>query len=114
MSSQGDDYATDGVSTKPMLPSINMDHSGYDWKKVWYPIQFAHNIENDAEPTPITIFDLELVLFRDHTGNIVCLRDLCPHRAAKLSTGERPDAQIMHTKPRTKRPAQVADQASSF
>lgn len=42
----------------------------------------------DSEPTPISIFDLEMVLFRDSGGHVKCLRDLCPHRAAKLSSGQ--------------------------
>jgi phenylpropionate dioxygenase-like ring-hydroxylating dioxygenase large terminal subunit len=58
-------------------------------------VQFEHNIEKgDSEPTPISIFDLEMVLFRDKDGGIKCLRDLCPHRAAKLSTGQVNDGNI--------------------
>ncbi|MBC6479551.1 MAG: Rieske 2Fe-2S domain-containing protein [Hormoscilla sp. GM7CHS1pb] len=33
------------------------------------------------------MYDEPLVLWRNSEGQLVCLQDLCPHRAAKLSDG---------------------------
>jgi len=35
-----------------------------------------------------------MVLFRDHEGELICLRDRCPHRLAKLSDGQLIDGRL--------------------
>jgi phenylpropionate dioxygenase-like ring-hydroxylating dioxygenase large terminal subunit len=59
----------------------------FDWKNCWYPVSFLKDIPRDR-PTGVTLYDKALVLFFDDTGGVHCLRDKCPHRAARLSHGQ--------------------------
>lgn len=60
---------------------------GFDYKNTWYPIAFSRDIALDSI-TPFSVYDDEFILLRDGDENLTCLRDRCPHRAAKLSTGK--------------------------
>ena len=59
----------------------------FDWKNCWYPITFVRDF-NHNRPYGFTLYDEPFVLFRDRTGKLACLQDICPHRAAKLSDGQ--------------------------
>ena len=58
-----------------------------DWKNCWYPIIFQRDFPNKY-PYGFTLYNEPFVLFEDPTGKLACLRDICPHRAAKLSDGQ--------------------------
>ena len=58
----------------------------FDFRNCWYPVAFERDIRTDSI-TPFSIYDEDFILLRDSDGAITCLRDRCPHRAAKLSTG---------------------------
>lgn len=51
----------------------------YDWSEEWYPLYLTKNIPDDA-PLGLTVFDKQLVLYRDGNGDLSCFEDRCPHR----------------------------------
>lgn len=51
----------------------------YDWTEEWYPLYLTENVPDDA-PLGLTVFDKQLVLYRDGTGELRCFEDRCPHR----------------------------------
>lgn len=52
---------------------------GYDWTEEWYPLYLTKNVPEDA-PLGLTVFDKQVVLFRDGNGDLQCYEDRCPHR----------------------------------
>ncbi|XP_057957729.1 protein TIC 55, chloroplastic [Malania oleifera] len=59
----------------------------YDWREEWYPLYLTQNVPDDA-PLGLTVFDKQIVLYRDGAGELRCYEDRCPHRLAKLSEGQ--------------------------
>jgi phenylpropionate dioxygenase-like ring-hydroxylating dioxygenase large terminal subunit len=58
-----------------------------DWEilaRHWFPVARSQDVM--AQPMPVTLLDLDLVLYRASTGVSVA-RDLCPHRGVPLSMG---------------------------
>ena len=62
-------------------------HEAFDWERCWYPLSFLEDLPRD-KPSRVSIYDTGLVLFFDGAGQLNCLRDLCPHRLARLSDGQ--------------------------
>ncbi|MBL0388537.1 aromatic ring-hydroxylating dioxygenase subunit alpha [Tumebacillus sp. ITR2] len=56
-------------------------------KNVWYIAATCEELTED-EPLSCTIWEQELVLYRDRTGTAHALQDQCPHRGARLSDGK--------------------------
>ncbi|EFC37555.1 predicted protein [Naegleria gruberi] len=55
----------------------------------WYPVALSKDVSiTDSKPKTIKLFGEPLALYRTSDGNITCVKDLCPHRSAKLSTGQ--------------------------
>lgn len=52
---------------------------GYDWTEEWYPLYLTKNIPDDA-PLGLTVFDKQVVLYKDGSGQLRCFEDRCPHR----------------------------------
>lgn len=69
------------------------EQQDFDWKNCWYPVSFLQDLPRDV-PTGFTLYDMPLVLFFDGNGTLSCLRDLCPHRAARLSDGQITDGHL--------------------
>jgi phenylpropionate dioxygenase-like ring-hydroxylating dioxygenase large terminal subunit len=69
------------------------DPSPFDWKNCWYPVTYIHDIDSNG-PIKASLYDEPLVLFRGANDELTCLRDVCPHRAARLSDGEVRDGRI--------------------
>ena len=67
--------------------NANLDSKQFNWQECWYPITFVQDFFED-KPYSFSLYDEPLVLFRNTEGELVCLRDLCPHRAAQLSDGQ--------------------------
>ncbi|KAF3446159.1 hypothetical protein FNV43_RR11338 [Rhamnella rubrinervis] len=65
----------------------------YDWTEEWYPLYLTRDVPDDA-PLGLTVFDKQLVLYRDGTGELRCYEDRCPHRLAKLSEGQLIDGRL--------------------
>lgn len=51
----------------------------YDWREEWYPLYLSKEVPDDAA-LPLTVFDRQLVLYRDADGVLRCHEDRCPHR----------------------------------
>ena len=68
----------------------------YDWQKQWYAVTYVANLPSKREKKPyaFSVFDRELVLWRDDQDQLQCVEDRCPHRAAKLSQGQILDGKI--------------------
>ena len=73
--------------------NANLDSKTFNWQNFWYPITFVQDFFED-KPYSFSLYDEPLVLFRNTEGELVCLRDLCPHRAAQLSDGQIIDGKI--------------------
>jgi len=65
----------------------------FDWENCWYPVSFLEDLPRDR-PSQVSIYDTGLVLFFDGSGQLNCLRDLCPHRMARLSDGQIVDGRL--------------------
>uniref|UniRef100_A0A453PVA9 Rieske domain-containing protein n=1 Tax=Aegilops tauschii subsp. strangulata TaxID=200361 RepID=A0A453PVA9_AEGTS len=65
----------------------------YDWREEWYPLYLSKEVPDDAA-LPLTVFDRQLVLYRDAAGVLRCHEDRCPHRLAKLSEGQLVDGKL--------------------
>jgi phenylpropionate dioxygenase-like ring-hydroxylating dioxygenase large terminal subunit len=65
----------------------------FEWQKCWYPIVFCQDLPKGI-PHSFSFYDEPLVLFRNEEGQLTCLIDRCPHRAAKLSDGQIIDGRI--------------------
>ena len=51
----------------------------YAWQEEWYPLYLTKEVPDDAA-LPLTVFDRQLVLYRDGDGVLRCHEDRCPHR----------------------------------
>lgn len=67
--------------------TVTADIDAFDWRNCWYPVSFVRDLAKDR-PFSFTLYDVPLVLFYDDNGTLSCLRDKCPHRAARLSDGQ--------------------------
>ena len=47
---------------------------GYDWTEEWYPLYLAKDVPEDA-PLGLTVFDKQVVLYRDGNGELKCYED---------------------------------------
>lgn len=51
----------------------------YNWTEEWYPLYLTKDVPDDA-PLGLTVFDKQVVLYRDGSGVLRCFEDRCPHR----------------------------------
>eukprot|EP00210_Caulerpa_lentillifera_P009418 g8979.t1 len=51
----------------------------------WYAAALSEKVTE--EPLGVEILSMKVVLFRDESGKVHCLKDVCPHRSAPLSKG---------------------------
>lgn len=51
----------------------------YDWTEEWYPLYLTKDVPDDA-PLGLTVFDHQIVLYKDGNGEFRCYQDRCPHR----------------------------------
>ncbi|MBA0690593.1 hypothetical protein Goari_008258, partial [Gossypium aridum] len=65
----------------------------YNWTEEWYPLYLTKDVPDDA-PLGLTVFDQQLVLYKDGNGVLHCYQDRCPHRLAKLSEGQLIDGRL--------------------
>ncbi|MBT9314070.1 aromatic ring-hydroxylating dioxygenase subunit alpha [Leptothoe spongobia] len=52
----------------------------------WYACEFSHAVTD--QPKQIELWNQKIVLYRDVSGSVVALKDVCPHRGAALSLGK--------------------------
>ncbi|MDJ0554316.1 MAG: Rieske 2Fe-2S domain-containing protein [Microcoleaceae cyanobacterium MO_207.B10] len=67
-----------------LTPQTNQQ---FNWRNCWYPVTFIQDLPKNR-PYSFSLYDEPLVLFRNAAGQLTCLSDRCPHRAAKLSDGQ--------------------------
>lgn len=81
--------------TEPAIfPSpISESSQVFNWRNCWYPVTFVQDLPKN-QPYSFSLYDEPLVVFRNQNGQLGCLIDLCPHRAAKLSDGQIIDGKI--------------------
>lgn len=58
---------------------LEKDLVEYDWTQEWYPLYLTKNIPDDS-PLGLTVFDKQVVLYKDGNGELQCYEDRCPHR----------------------------------
>ncbi|KST69403.1 (2Fe-2S)-binding protein [Mastigocoleus testarum BC008] len=51
----------------------------------WYPCEFSSEVTN--KPKQIILFNQRFVVYRNTQGQVVMMKDQCPHRGAALSLG---------------------------
>ena len=61
--------------------------SGPSFSNCWYAVALSSQVGTD-EPVPLRLWGEPIVLYRDPEGEVVCAKDVCPHRSAPLSMGE--------------------------
>ena len=60
---------------------------------VWYVAETSDKVTD--RPVRVRMLGRDFVLFRDSSGNAVCLSGVCPHRGADLSQGKcEPDGTV--------------------
>jgi phenylpropionate dioxygenase-like ring-hydroxylating dioxygenase large terminal subunit len=76
---------TQSTQTSSAIDSV--ESAQLNWRDQWYPVSFRQDLP-EGKPFGFRIYDLALVLFEDEQGQLSCLKDRCPHRAARLSDGQ--------------------------
>ncbi|KAM2020945.1 hypothetical protein ACFX16_043026 [Malus domestica] len=82
-----------------VTPSKEEEHgeesvaTGYNWTEEWYPLYLTQDLPEDA-PLGLTVFNKQLVLYRDGSRELRCYEDRCPHRLEKLSEGHLIDGRL--------------------
>lgn len=56
-------------------------------RRYWHPVALAEELPPDGAPLPVRILSEDLVLFRDHHGQLGLIGLHCSHRRADLSYG---------------------------
>lgn len=86
--------ATAAVNVDPVIDDAEATaDTPFDWRNCWYPVTFLQDLPKDR-PTGFAIYDEPMVLFVDGRGQVGCLPDRCPHRAARLSDGQIMDGRL--------------------
>ena len=80
------------VKTK-VTPEAEDSPQLFSWQNSWYPVTFVQDFFED-KPYSFSLYDEPLIIFRNLAGALVCLKNLCPHRAAKLSDGQIIDGKV--------------------
>lgn len=65
----------------------------FHWQNCWYPVIFCRDLPTD-KPYAFELYGEALVLFFNEQKKLSCLRDRCPHRAARLSDGQVVDGKL--------------------
>lgn len=76
--SKSDDQEDVVIDTNEGVSSVK-DFVEYDWTQEWYPLYLTKNIPDDS-PLGLTVFDIQVVLYKDGNGELHCYEDRCPHR----------------------------------
>lgn len=87
-----------------LLPKTNLNNplvdlstqkkeTNFNWQKCWYPVSFVEDLPKN-KPLEFSLYGESLVIFRNQEKELVCLKNICPHRAAKLSDGEIVDGKL--------------------
>ena len=61
-------------------------------RNTWYPLTWSRNVAHELARH--VIIEEQIVVFRDSSGQVVAMEDVCPHRLAPLSIGRLVDDTI--------------------
>ena len=81
---------TDSLSSSWSSSSQQM-FANFDYQAHWYPVIWARDLRLQ-EPTKVTVFDVDYVVARTSDTEVICLHNVCPHKAAALSQGRVTDS----------------------
>ncbi|WP_315785376.1 Rieske 2Fe-2S domain-containing protein [Fischerella sp. JS2] len=81
------------VEINTLDSAIPEQEQEFHWQECWYPICFVQDLPKNR-PYSFSLYEEPFVLFKNQDGQLVCLSDRCPHRAAKLSDGQIIDGKI--------------------
>ncbi|HEY9876291.1 MAG TPA: Rieske 2Fe-2S domain-containing protein [Candidatus Obscuribacterales bacterium] len=87
-----DSQIEDKVKQTTIL-AIPEEEQKFNWRHCWYPVAFLKDLPK-THPYSFSLYNEPFVLFRNADGQLGCLSDRCPHRAAKLSDGQIIDGKI--------------------
>lgn len=57
------------------------------FRRYWLPVMHSHELVEDGAPVRIKVLGEDLVAFRDTSGGLGLIQELCPHRRAPLYIG---------------------------
>ena len=79
-----DAYAAGSSSedSSTAIPSLD----DFDYTAHWYPATWIHDLRLN-DPTRVTVFDVDYVVAKTSSEQVICMIDKCPHKAAALSQG---------------------------
>ena len=81
---------TDSLSSSSSSSSRQI-FANFDYQAHWYPVIWARDLRLQ-EPTKVTVFDVDYVVARTSETEVICLHNVCPHKAAALSQGRVTDS----------------------
>lgn len=81
------------TSNKLENTAVTKAEQKFNWRNCWYPVTFSVDLPK-TRPYSFSLYDDPLVLFQNFEGKLICLRDRCPHRAARLSDGQITEGKI--------------------
>ena len=81
-SSSEEESAPSATTGNSPLPSLD----DFDYTAHWYPVIWIHDLRLN-DPTRVTVFDVDYVVAKTSSEQVICMIDKCPHKAAALSQG---------------------------
>lgn len=76
----------DAPDTSRVAVGQSASSRNFSWTERWFPILFEEDFDASV-PYAFTIWERNLVMYRDEAGKYVVMNDVCTHRAAPLSEG---------------------------
>jgi len=76
--------SSDATTTTTTTTPISFDT--FDYNNQWYPVIWSQDLVLN-EPTKVTVFDVDYVIAKISSDEVICLLDACPHKGAALSQG---------------------------
>ncbi|KST66128.1 aromatic ring-hydroxylating dioxygenase subunit alpha [Mastigocoleus testarum] len=80
-------------SVKKSATIASKKEQNFNRQECWYPVCFVRDLSVNTIHS-FSLDDEPFVLFKTQDGELACLLDRCPHRAAKLSDGRIIDGKI--------------------
>jgi len=76
----------DVIKTTTTAAATSPVFENFDYEEHWYPCVWEEDVESDV-PTKVTIFDVDYVVSKTPSGDVVAMKDYCTHKGAALSEG---------------------------
>lgn len=72
---------TGPASKQSTHQQANMTQEAFVWTKHWYPLSLEADLDTQ-NPTPHTLLNIDMVIWKDGQGKWGACEDRCPHRSA--------------------------------